>query len=51
MTTVSDQPHQPEPTDQRRLITSTFWTLLIFVLCLIARSSFAHPQRFIALFP
>jgi protein-S-isoprenylcysteine O-methyltransferase Ste14 len=34
MMTVSDQPHQPEPTDRRRLITSTCWTLVIFVLCL-----------------
>jgi protein-S-isoprenylcysteine O-methyltransferase Ste14 len=34
MMPASDLPHQPEPTDRRRLITSTFWTLLIFVLCL-----------------
>jgi isoprenylcysteine carboxyl methyltransferase (ICMT) family protein YpbQ len=34
MTTNSEQPRHPEPTDRRRLITSTVWTLLILALCL-----------------
>jgi protein-S-isoprenylcysteine O-methyltransferase Ste14 len=34
MTTNSDQPRQPEPTDRRRLFFSVGWTLPLFVLCL-----------------
>ena len=34
MATSSDPSRQPEPTDRRRLITSTLWTLVIFALCL-----------------
>jgi protein-S-isoprenylcysteine O-methyltransferase Ste14 len=34
MVTSEDQPRPPEPTDRRRLITGTVWTLLILVLCL-----------------
>jgi len=34
MPTNGDQLPQPEPTDRRRLIHDTLWTLLIFLLCL-----------------
>jgi hypothetical protein len=36
MTSISDQPRQPEPIDRRRLITSTIWTLLILAVGAIA---------------
>ena len=34
MTTSGAEPRHPEPIDRRRLITSTLWTLIVFVLCL-----------------
>lgn len=34
MTTSGAEPRQPEPIDRHRLITSTLWTLIVFVLCL-----------------
>jgi hypothetical protein len=34
MTTTSDQPRQPEPTDRRRLSFGVGWTLLVLALCL-----------------